>query len=128
MVHYLILSSLLSHFIFQHEILTRQHDLNMQINFFSQSIFFLWYIMQLSALFSFGRNTFINAERSGLKLLLTLPAMTMKAASTLLIILLISGCVENSFQRVFTFTKKGYQSLMNAVTGKYTYILCYISN
>lgn len=50
MVHYLILSSLLSHFIFQHEILTRQHDLNMQ--FFSEFIiFFLWYKMHSSALF-----------------------------------------------------------------------------
>lgn len=50
MVHYKILSSLLSHFIFQHEIITCQHDLNMQINFFLNKKFSS-YKMHSSALF-----------------------------------------------------------------------------
>lgn len=76
--------------------------------------------MHSSALFLFWL-TFRYTARSELKLLLTFPAMTMKAAGTLLIILLISGCIENSFQRVFTFTKKEYQRLTNVINGKYTY-------
>lgn len=91
--------------------------------FFSKVIIFcMLYKNALKCIFFYiGRKTFSNAIRSELKLLLTIPTMPMNVANTLLIIMLISGCFENSFQSIFNYSKGEFERLINVVNGKYTH-------
>lgn len=117
-VQYLILSKPLSRLIFQHEI----NNMFWKCNFFSKVIIFcLLYKMHSSAFFALAEKTFSNAIRSELKLLLTILTMPMNVANTLLIIMLISGCFENSFQSIFNYSKGEFERLINVVNGKYAH-------